>query len=500
MGDRNDNILEVRNITKYYPGVTAIDDMSLSFKKGEVHALMGENGAGKSTLIKIIAGAVIPDAGTIIFDGKNIEKMSTKVSKDLGISVIYQELMMIPALTVAENVFLGNKMLKGKLISYKTMQEKSKEIFDQLGIEIDPEARVGDLTVAYQQMIEIARALMKDAKVLIMDEPSAVLTEDEVETMFKVIERLKKAGVTIIYISHRLEEVFRISDRISVMRDGKYIVTLDTDKTNKAELIHYMVGRDLTEKFPEADYESGDVGIEVKGFTGNGVKNISFSVRHGEILGLGGLVGAGRTELAQLIYGAAPLESGELFLDGEKAVIDHPKKAVEHKIGLIPEDRKGQGLLLNYDLIQNISLPSIRNMSKGIFVNNKMENDAAEAQRKILAIKTPAMTQLAKNLSGGNQQKVVLAKWLVAECDYLIFDEPTRGIDVGAKQEIYKLLRSLAKEGKCIIMISSEMEELMGISDRIIVMCEGELKGELKKEAFDQDRILAMASGETEGE
>ena len=261
MGDRNDNILEVRNITKYYPGVTAIDDMSLSFKKGEVHALMGENGAGKSTLIKIIAGAVIPDAGTIIFDGKNIEKMSTKVSKDLGISVIYQELMMIPALTVAENVFLGNKMLKGKLISYKTMQEKSKEIFDQLGIEIDPEARVGDLTVAYQQMIEIARALMKDAKVLIMDEPSAVLTEDEVETMFKVIERLKKAGVTIIYISHRLEEVFRISDRISVMRDGKYIVTLDTDKTNKAELIHYMVGRDLTEKFPEADYESGDVGI-----------------------------------------------------------------------------------------------------------------------------------------------------------------------------------------------------------------------------------------------
>ncbi len=499
MSNRSDYILEVKNITKCYPGVTAIDDMSLSFTRGEVHALMGENGAGKSTLIKVIAGAVNPDAGTILFDGKPVDKMSTRLSKELGISVIYQELMMIPALTVAENVFLGNQIKKNKLVSYRIMRERSRDIFNQLGVEIDPEAKVGNLTVAYQQMIEIARALMKNAKLLIMDEPSAMLTEDEVETMFRVIERLRDSGVTIIYISHRLEEVFRIADRISVMRDGKYIVTLDTNKTNKAELIHYMVGRDLTEKSQESHYKKGDVGIEVRGFCGNGVKNVSFSVRHGEILGIGGLVGAGRTETAQLIYGAANLESGELYLEGKKVNINHPKKAVSYKIGLIPEDRKGQGLLLNYDLIQNISLPSIRNMSKGLFVNRRKEKEAAEKQREMLSIKTPSMTQLARNLSGGNQQKVVLAKWLVSQCDYLIFDEPTRGIDVGAKQEIYKLLRSLAKEGKCIVMISSEMEELIGISDRIVVMCEGEITGELEKEAFDQDMILALASGETGG-
>ena len=496
MNENKDTILSVHNITKYYPGVTAIDNLSMSFRKGEVHALMGENGAGKSTLIKTISGAIQPDFGEIHVEGQKVEHMSTKISKNMGIVVIYQELMMIPALTAAENVFLGSSAKKNHLISYQMMNEKVSEIFEQLDVHIKLNSKVDHLSVAYQQMIEIARALTKNVKILIMDEPSAMLTEDEVQTMFRVIEKLKESGVTVIYISHRLEEVFQISDRISIMRDGKYITTLETACTNKPELIHYMVGRELHESFPEADYKSEKVGFEVKNFTGNGVHDVSFQVRHGEILGLGGLVGAGRTELAQLIFGSAKLDGGELYLEGEKVLVKQPKDAVALKIGLIPEDRKGQGLLLEQNLTHNISLPSLKKISKYTFVNRKKESEASERQRQALSIKTPSMLQLAKNLSGGNQQKVVLSKWLVAECDYLIFDEPTRGIDVGAKQEIYKLLRQLAKEGKCIIMISSEMEELMGISDRMVVMCEGHKTGELQKPDFRQDTILVMASGE----
>ena len=476
----------------------ALDDVSVDFYKGEVHALMGENGAGKSTLIKAIAGAIQPDAGEIFVNGQKIEKMSTKLSRELGIAVIYQELMMIPALTAAENVFLGTTMLKNHLVDVSGMNTQAKEIFRQLGVDIDPQSRVDRLSVAYQQMIEISRALVKDARILIMDEPSARLTEDEVQTMFQTIRKLKESGVTIIYISHRLEEVFQISDRISIMRDGKYVTELNTHETNKAELIHHMVGRELKDTYPVKDYETGGIGLEIRNFTGNGVKDISLAVHHGEILGLGGLVGAGRTELAQLIYGNAKLESGELYIEGKKTTISLPKEAVKKRIGLIPEDRKGQGLLLEFDLTTNVSLPSLPRISRRGFVDRRQEHEGAEAQREALYIKTPTMRQKAKNLSGGNQQKVVLAKWLMAECDYLIFDEPTRGIDVGAKQEIYRLLRSLASEGKCIIMISSEMEELIGISDRIVVLCEGRKIGELQKEEFDQDRILAMASGEKE--
>lgn len=497
--DKNEVTLAVKEIVKEYPGVIALNHVSMEFRRGEVHAIMGENGAGKSTLIKTIAGAIQPDSGEIYVENKKIDHMTTALSKKLGIAVIYQELMMIPALTAAENVFLGASVKKKHMVDHREMQRRAKEIFNQLGVEIDPLSRVDHLSVAYMQMIEIARALAKDVKVLIMDEPSAVLTESEVQTMFRTVRKLKEQGVTIIYISHRLEEVFEITDTISIMRDGKYITTVKTAETSKAELIKYMVGRELKDTFPPQNYERGAVGLEVRNFTGNGVSDISFSVHHGEILGLGGLVGAGRTELAQLIFGAAKLESGELYIEGKKAVIHHPKDAVALKIGLIPEDRKGQGLLLDWNLIENISLPSLKSFSKGIFVRERKEIEASENQRELLRIKTPTMRQLAKNLSGGNQQKVVLAKWLVAECDYLIFDEPTRGIDVGAKQEIYKLLRSLAEQGKCIIMISSEMEELMGISDRIIILCEGKQTGELQKGEFGQETILAMASGEKEG-
>ena len=488
--------LEVKHLTKTYPGVKALDDVSMVFRKGEVHAIMGENGAGKSTLIKTIAGSVIPDSGEIYVDGTLISDMTTKKSRDLGIAVIYQELMMIPGMTAAENVFLGSSIKKNGLVSHAQMRVKAKELFHQLGVEIDPTEQVRYLSVAYQQMIEIARALAKNARILIMDEPSAMLTEEEVQIMFRTILQLKQQGVTIIYISHRIEEVFQISDTISIMRDGHYITDLETARTNKAELIRYMVGRELSETFPPREYESGEIGMELRHFTGNGDKDISFTVRHGEILGLGGLVGAGRTELTELIFGHAKLENGELLLEGKPVKIREPKDAVQHKIGLIPEDRKGKGLLLDFDLETNIALPSLPVISKKGFIDRKKFTQLGEIQRDALRIKTPTMHQFAKNLSGGNQQKVVLAKWLAAECDYLIFDEPTRGIDVGAKQEIYKLLRQLASEGKCIIMISSEMEELLGISDRIIVLYEGRYSGELTKEQFSQENVLALASGE----
>lgn len=488
--------LEVRNITKTYPGVKALDDVSMTFYKGEVHAIMGENGAGKSTLIKTIAGSVTPDFGEIYVEGKQIPSMTTKLSKELGIAVIYQELMMVPGMTAAENVFLGTPVLKNGLVSHKQMRTRAKALFDQLGVDINPAEQVRYLSVAYQQMIEIARALVKNAKILIMDEPSAMLTEDEVQVMFQTIERLRQQGVTIIYISHRIEEVFQISQRISIMRDGKYITDLDTKSTNKAELIHYMVGRELKETFPARTCVPGEIGFEIRNFTGNGDKNISLFVRQGEILGLGGLVGAGRTELTELIYGYRKLEAGELYLKGKPVRIREPKDAVKNGIGLIPEDRKGKGLLLSFDLESNVVLPSLPLISRLTFINRKKVKSISEQQRQALNIKTPSMKQLAKNLSGGNQQKVVLAKWLAADCDTLIFDEPTRGIDIGAKQEIYKLIRQLASEGKCIIMISSEMEELLGISDRIVVLYEGNISGELQREQFSQENVLALASGE----
>jgi ABC-type sugar transport system ATPase subunit len=488
-------ILSVKNITKNYPGVVAVDNVCIDFFQGEIHAIMGENGAGKSTLIKIIAGAEIPDQGIIEVNGQVFEKMRTRLSRDMGIAIIYQELMMIPELSVAENVFLGSPPGKMGMVSHKEIVRKAAEIFAELGINIDPRERVKRLSVAYRQMVEIARALSRNAKILIMDEPSASLTEEEVEMMLKLVFKLRENGVTILYISHRLDEVFRVSDRISVLRDGIYITTLETKKTNREELIQYMVGRNLEESFSVRTSSIGETALEVKNFRGNGVYDISFSVRKGEVLGIGGLVGAGRTELAQLIFGVVPVEKGELYLGGKRVLIHSPGDAVKHGIALIPEDRKQQGLLLETSVLENIGLPLLKKLSKFMFVNYQAINKQSVKQKEALNIKTPSLLQAAKNLSGGNQQKVVLAKWLAAECDYLIFDEPTRGIDVGAKQEIYKLINQLATEGKCIIMISSELEELIGISDRIIVLCEGWMTGELDKSQFNQQTILTLASG-----
>ena len=488
-------ILSLKNLTKHYPGVLALDRVSLDFVAGEVHALLGENGAGKSTLIKAIAGAIEPDGGVIAIDGQEHARMTPHLARGLGIEVIYQEFNLAPSLSVAENISLGDKSGRGILVDTKVMVERARSVFRQFNIDIDPRALVRDLPPAQQQIVEIAKAVSKNVRILIMDEPTAPLTVNEVESMFEIVRRLQQAGVTIIYISHRLEEIFRISDRVSVLRDGRYIATRQTAATNRKELISLMVGRELKESYPARRQAPGEVALEVRRLCGNGDEDISFSVRKGEILGLSGLVGAGRTELARVIYGAEPAESGEILVEGRPVQIRSPQDAIRLGIGLIPEDRKNQGVFLDMDIKWNISFSKVRRLSRYTVVNTGQEVAVAEKYRDLLKIKTPGLDQHVKNLSGGNQQKVVLAKSLAAESKILIFDEPTRGIDVGAKQEIYNLMCELADNGIAIIMISSDMEELLGMSDRVIVPCEGRLAGEVPRAQFNQNVILDLASG-----
>jgi ribose transport system ATP-binding protein len=488
-------VLSLENITKKYPGVLALNNVSMSFLEGEVHALLGENGAGKSTLIKAVAGAINLDGGIIHVGGQDHQQMTPHLSRSLGIEVIYQEFNLVPTMSVAENIFLGDKTGKSILVDYKTMKSKTREIFKLFDVAIDPDAMVQDLSPAMQQIVEIAKAVSKNVKILIMDEPSAPLSVSEVEHMFEIIRRLKQDGVTVIYISHRLEEVFRISDRVTVMRDGRYVATRLTKETNRKELINLMVGRELKESYPARTNPPGEIALEARNLTGNGDKDISFSVRKGEILGISGLVGAGRTELAMLLFGAVPIESGEIWVDGKPVQIHSPGNAIQQGMGLLTEDRKGKGLFLEMGVGWNISFPIIRKLSKYGVVNTKEETKIAQKYKERMNIKTPSLEQRVINLSGGNQQKVVLAKALAAESDVLIFDEPTRGIDVGAKQEIYQLMTELANNGNAILMISSDMEELLGMSDRIIVLSEGKLAGEVMKEQFSQDYILDLASG-----
>jgi len=428
-------------------------------------------------------------------NGVEHPKMTPHISRGLGIEVIYQEFNLVPTMSVAENIFLGDRTNKSILVDFKTMKTKTREIFSLFNVDINPDAMVQDLPPAKQQIVEIAKAVSKNVKILIMDEPSAPLSVAEVEHMFDIIRHLKQRGVSVIYISHRLEEVFRISDRVTVMRDGQYVATKLTKETNRKELIGLMVGRELKESYPARSNPPGEIALEVKNLSGNGDKDISFSVRKGEILGISGLVGAGRTELAMLLFGADPIESGDIWVEGKPVQIQSPQDAIQNGIGLLTEDRKGKGLFLEMGVGWNISFPIIRRLSKYGIVNTKTENEIAEKYKQRINIKTPSLTQRVINLSGGNQQKVVLAKSLAAESDILIFDEPTRGIDVGAKQEIYHLMRELANNGIAILMISSEMEELLGMSDRIIVLCEGKLAGEVQREQFSQDYILDLASG-----
>lgn len=495
-----DNILELKHISKYYPGVTALNDVSLNVQRGEIHALIGENGAGKSTLIKTCSGAIEPSKGEIVINGKSFPSMTPKVSEENGIGVIYQEFNLVGDLSVAENIFLGRAIRKGIIIDKNAMERESKKILDSLHININPKELVKNLTVGYQQMVEIAKAMSQDAQVLIMDEPSAPLTNAEVESMFGVVDLLKEKGVSIIYISHRLDEIFRLSDRITVLRDGQYVTTLITAETNKDELVKYMVGRELKEIYPARDPKciKDEVIFEAESVCGNGDKNISFKIHKGEVLGFGGLVGAGRTEFAELMFGAAPKTSGKLLFKGKEINPKSPKEAIDIGIGLVPEDRKAKGALLGISICGNINMPIYSRTSKASVINKKLEIETAEKYRGEISIKTPSIHQLVKNLSGGNQQKVILAKWLAADSDLLIFDEPTRGIDVGAKQEIYTLINILVEQGKSVLMISSEMEELMGMSDRIIVLAEGRMSGELQKNEFNQEKIMQLASEERE--
>ena len=488
-------VLSLEKVTKKYPGVLALNNVSIDFLEGEVHALLGENGAGKSTLIKAVAGAIDVDKGIIKINGHEYSKMTPALSRSLGIEVIYQEFNLVPSLSCSENIMMGEQVGSDIFFNAKLVEAKANEVLKQFAVVIDPKKLVQELSIAEQQLIEIAKAISKNLKILIMDEPSAPLSVSEVEVMFDIINQLKKKGVTIIYISHRLEEVFRISDRVSVMRDGCYVTTKNTKDTSRQELIKLMVGRELKENYPARKKLPGNIALEVKNLYGNGDKNISFSVRKGEILGISGLVGAGRTELAMLLYGAVPAVKGEIILNGKPVKIKSPLDAIQQKIGLLPEDRKGQGLFLEMSVKWNICFPIIRKLSKYTIVNTKKEDEIAELYKERINIKTPSLTQRVINLSGGNQQKVVLAKSLAAESDILIFDEPTRGIDVGAKQEIYHLMTELADNGIAILMISSDMEELLGMSDRIIVLCEGELAGEVNKDQFEQHYILDLASG-----
>ncbi len=488
-------VLSIKNLTKQYPGVLALDRVSLDFAAGEVHALLGENGAGKSTLIKAIAGAIAPDDGVIRLNGQEYTKMTPHLARSLGIEVIYQEFNLVPSLSVAENIFLGDKTGRGLLVDTKVMVKRASAVFQQFNIDIDPYALVRDLPSAQQQIVEIAKAVSKNVKLLIMDEPTAPLTVTEVESMFEIVRRLKAQGVTVIYISHRLEEIFRIADRVSVLRDGRYIATRQTAATNRKELISLMVGRELKESYPARQAAPGEIALEVRRLYGSGDEDISFCVRKGEILGLSGLVGAGRTELARVIFGAEPAESGEILIEGRPVQIRSPEEAIRLGIGLIPEDRKNQGVFLDMDIKWNISFSQVRRLSRRTVVDTRQELSVAEKYRDLLKIKTPSLGQQVKNLSGGNQQKVVLAKSLAAESKILIFDEPTRGIDVGAKQEIYNLMCALANDGIAIIMISSDMEELLGMSDRVIVLCEGRMAGEVPRAQFSQNYILDLASG-----
>jgi ribose transport system ATP-binding protein len=422
--------------------------------------------------------------------------MTPFLSVSLGIQMIYQEFNLIPNLSVAENMFMGERFVKLGIIDRRVLLQKAKEILNRIKLNIDPDVDITSLSVAHMQLVEIGKAISRDVKLLIMDEPTAPLTNDEVETLFNLIRDLKKQGVTIIYITHRLQELFDISDRVTVMRDGALIKTMNTEDATRNELIKLMVGREASAEFPPRNSKPKEEAmLEARNVSGNGVRNISFKVHKGEILGIGGLVGAGRTELVRMLFGADPMEEGSLFIDGKEVFIKNPRHAVNMGIGFVPEDRKLHGAILSFPIQWNVTLTILKELCTGFLRNQNREKECAEKQQKILNIKTPNLLQEVKNLSGGNQQKVVLAKWLASNCKILVFDEPTRGIDVGAKLEIYNIMNDLASKGIAIVMISSEMDELLGMADRITVLCEGDQTGDLNRADFSREKVLQLASG-----
>lgn len=495
----NQVLVSMEGIDKYFPGVNALNQCRFELCASQIHALVGENGAGKSTLMKILTGVYKKDAGRILYKGKEVEIPNPRAAQELGISIIYQELNLMPHLTIGQNIFIGREPRHGLkfFLDEKKINNKTKELLDLLNLDLDPRTKVADLTVAKQQMVEIIKALSYNPEVLIMDEPTAALTEAEIEELFRIVRKLRDNGVGIIYISHRLEELKQISNCVTVMRDGQYIDTVCTKDATIDQIINMMVGRTLYEAPPPIKEDaSREVVLEVKNLNrGRMIKDVSFNLKKGEILGFAGLMGAGRTEVARAIFGADPPQSGEIYVKGKKIIINHPSQAVSRGIGYLSEDRKRYGLALGMEVDTNIVLATFEKFLGFLGVVRQAKVRAqAESLVEQLAIKTPSLQQKVKYLSGGNQQKVVISKWLVRDCDILIFDEPTRSIDVGAKSEIYKLLNSLAESGKSIIMISSELPEILRMSHRIVVMCEGRITGELSAAEATQERIMQLAT------
>jgi len=492
---QSEYILEMKNIDKRFQGVHALKGCSLNLKEGEVLALVGENGAGKSTMVKVLTGIHPMDSGEIVYFGKKVAFKSPKEAQIAGISMVHQELNMMNHLTVAQNIFIGREN-KGLVTNDKIINRKAEELFEKLNIYIDPTEKVGKLTVGKQQMVEIAKAISFDSKIIIFDEPTAALTDTEIADLFKIIEELRQKGVGMIYISHRMDEIKRITDRVTVMRDGEYIDTLLTKDVSLDEVIHMMVGRTVFEAPKSKSTVPADapVVLKVEGLSSKDVKNISFELRKGEILGIAGLMGAGRTEMARLLVAADPKKAGTVWLNGKKLNLKSPYDAVKAGICYLSEDRKRFGLAIGMSVANNIVQSSLDEFSKFGILDDKRIAGAAKKYIEEVKIKTPSEEQLVKNLSGGNQQKTVIAKWLLRNCDIMIFDEPTRGIDVGAKSEIHKLISRLVAEGKSIIIISSELPELLRLSDRVYVMCEGCATGELPIEQADQNKIMKFAT------
>ncbi len=495
----DDVLVLMEGIEKSFPGVHALTQCRFELRPGEVHAVCGENGAGKSTLMKILAGVYGKDAGRIFYKGKEVEVPTPRAAQDLGISMIHQELNLMPHLTVAQNIYIGREPRRGVqfMLDDKAVNAKTQQLLDMLHLNLDPRAKVSDLTVAKQQMVEIAKALSFNAEVLIMDEPTAALTDTEIDDLFRIIRDLRTKGVGIVHISHRLEELRQIADRVTVMRDGRYIDTVRTKEVTLDQIIGMMVGRTIFESTPEIpEKPSEEVVLEVKHLNrGSVIKDVNVQLKRGEILGFAGLVGAGRTEVARAVFGADKIDSGEIFVKGKKTHIGSPSDAVREGIGYLSEDRKRYGLTLGMDVETNVVLASLKKFLRAAgWVNTAKIHSTAEQMVKALSIKTPSLQQRTKNLSGGNQQKVIIGKWLTADTDILIFDEPTRGIDVGAKSEIYRLLNDLAQQGKSIIMISSELPEILRMSHRIVVMCEGRITGELSGVGATQEQVMTYAT------
>lgn len=491
-------VVEMRDVSKSFPGVKALDGVHLEVKPGEIHALMGENGAGKSTLMKILNGLYPPDAGEILILGKSERIDSPSKALSLGLAMIYQELNPVKEMSVAENIFLGREPMKkgGVFVDFNKMCEQARVLLDDFGMHINPKKKMGLLSTAQKQMIEIIKSVSLNARVIVMDEPTSSLTDEEVTILFKTIDRLKKQNVAIIYISHRLEEVFMIADTATVLRDGQYIGKAAIRDLDRDRLINMMVGRELKDVYPDGESQPGEVMLEVKNLTCDGLfSDVSFSVRKGEILGFYGLIGAGRSEVMRAIFGIDKLQSGKIAVDGKAVRIRTPRQAIRHGMAMVTEDRKELGLVLCRDIKENITLASLDDYASGPFIRGKEEWDKCEDIADRLTVKMSGLKQHAGNLSGGNQQKVVLCKWLITQPRLLILDEPTRGIDVGAKAEIHQLMREFAKQGMAVIIISSELPEVIGMSDRILVMGEGEIRGEFLRDQFKQDDLLACALG-----